>query len=183
MVQQWLRFKYRDEICFGTLEEDVVRIFRADMFATPQPTGTTTTLAEIQLLAPVVPGKVLALWNNFHALSRKLELEPPKEPLYLIKPSNTYLAPLARIRKSLCDGKGVFEGELGIVIGRTCTDVAEEHALDHVFGYTCGNDVTVVDIIKRAIRPFRSGCARRDSILSARSGRSLQRTLIRPASW
>jgi 2-keto-4-pentenoate hydratase/2-oxohepta-3-ene-1,7-dioic acid hydratase in catechol pathway len=43
----------------------------------------------------------------------------------------------------------VFEGELGIVIGKTATAVAEADALDHVFGYTCANDVTVADILNR----------------------------------
>jgi 2-keto-4-pentenoate hydratase/2-oxohepta-3-ene-1,7-dioic acid hydratase in catechol pathway len=46
-------------------------------------------------------------------------------------------------------GKVVFEGELGIVIGKTCSGVAEADALDHVFGYTCANDVTVSDILNR----------------------------------
>jgi 2-keto-4-pentenoate hydratase/2-oxohepta-3-ene-1,7-dioic acid hydratase in catechol pathway len=43
----------------------------------------------------------------------------------------------------------VFEGELGIVIGRTCKQVGEQDALQHVFGFTCANDVTVADILNR----------------------------------
>ena len=73
----------------------------------------------------------------------------PAEPLYLLKAPNSYLAPGAEIRKPLCDGKVVFEGELGIVIGKTCTAVPEAEALGHVFGYTCANDVTVADILNR----------------------------------
>jgi 2-keto-4-pentenoate hydratase/2-oxohepta-3-ene-1,7-dioic acid hydratase in catechol pathway len=43
----------------------------------------------------------------------------------------------------------VFEGELGIVIGRTCKQVGEAEAMRHVFGFTCANDVTVADILNR----------------------------------
>jgi 2-keto-4-pentenoate hydratase/2-oxohepta-3-ene-1,7-dioic acid hydratase in catechol pathway len=106
-------------------------------------------LSEVKLLAPVVPGKVLAMWNNFHALGKKLGLEPPPEPLYLLKTPNSYLNPGETIRKPLIDNKVAFEGELGIVIGRICSNVAEDDASDYVFGYTCANDVTVNDIIKR----------------------------------
>lgn len=149
MIQRWLRFTHLDKTCFGTLRDDRIQIYEGDMLGEPQPTDRFVTLDEVKLLTPVVPGKALALWNNFHALGRKLGLEPPPEPLYLVKTPNTYLNPLEIIRKPLCDGKIVFEGELGVVIGRTCTNVAEEDALSHVFGYTCANDVTVADIIQR----------------------------------
>lgn len=149
MIQRWLRFIHLGKTCFGTLEGDKIRIYEGDMFSDPQPTDMATTLGAVKLLMPAVPGKVLALWNNFHALGRKLDLHPPEEPLYLLKAPNSYLNPFETIRKPLCDGKVVFEGELAIVIGRTCTNVAEEDALAHVFGYTCANDVTVSDIIKR----------------------------------
>jgi 2-keto-4-pentenoate hydratase/2-oxohepta-3-ene-1,7-dioic acid hydratase in catechol pathway len=96
-----------------------------------------------------VPGKVLAMWNNFHALSQKLGLGPPAEPLYLLKTPNSYLNPGETIRQPLAEGKVAFEGELGIVIGKTCFNVNEADAMDYVFGYTCANDVTLGDIIKR----------------------------------
>ena len=149
MIQRWLRFNHRGEDCFGTLEGNKIRIYEGDMLVDPQPTDRSATLGEVKLLTPVVPGKVLALWNNFHALGRKLGLEPPPEPLYLLKAPNSYLNPLGTIRKPLCEGKVVFEGELGVVIGRECANVAEGDALSHVFGYTCANDVTVSDIIQR----------------------------------
>jgi 2-keto-4-pentenoate hydratase/2-oxohepta-3-ene-1,7-dioic acid hydratase in catechol pathway len=144
MIQRWLRFNHLGETCFGTLEGNKIRIYEGDMLSDPQPTDRSATLGEVKLLTPVV-----ALWNNFHALGRKLGLEPPPEPLYLLKAPNAYLNPLGTIRQPAHEGKVVFEGELGVVIGRTCTNVAEEDALSHVFGYTCANDVTVADIIQR----------------------------------
>ena len=149
MSNHWVRFTDGDAVHFGTLEGERVRVCEGDMFAGAAPTERLLPLTQVTLLAPVQPTKVLALWNNFHALGAKLNLPVPAEPLYLIKAPNSYLAPGGTIRKPACDGKVVFEGELGIVIGKTCSQVAERHAMDHVFGYTCANDVTVADILHR----------------------------------
>ena len=148
-IQRWIRFRHMDAVCFGTLEGDKIRVHQGDMFKSPEPTGESIRLDDVQLLAPLVPGKILAMWNNFHALGKKLGLEPPAEPLNLIKTPNTLLGPGGTIKKPLCDGKVVFEGELAIVIGRTCFDVSEQQAPDYVFGLTCANDVTVSEIIGR----------------------------------
>jgi 2-keto-4-pentenoate hydratase/2-oxohepta-3-ene-1,7-dioic acid hydratase in catechol pathway len=147
----WIRFVDQGEIRFGTLERggDHVRVCEGDLFAGALPTERTVPLAQVQLLTPVVPGKVIALWNNFHALGAKLGLADPAEPLYLIKAPNSLLAPGGEIRKPLCDGKVVFEGELAIVIGKTCSAVSEQRAPGHVLGYTCANDVTLADILHR----------------------------------
>ncbi len=149
MIHRWLRFKHFDTVRFGTVEGDKIRIYQGDMFNAPERTDYSLHLSEVTLLTPVVPGKVLAMWNNFHALSKRLGLEPPPEPLYLMKTPNSYLAPGGTIRAPLCEGKVAFEGELGIVIGKRAFNVSEDEALGHVFGYTCANDVTVSDIVKR----------------------------------
>jgi len=150
MQRKWVRFEHAGAVQFGTLESDnTIRVHSGDMYAEPTPSGAVLPLADVKLLAPAQPSKVIAMWNNFFALAAKLNLPTPEEPLYLIKSPNSYLNPNETIRKPLCDGKVVFEGELGIVIGKTCTAVSESQALDHVFGYTCANDVTVADIINR----------------------------------
>ncbi len=147
--QRWVRFERGGKTGFGTLDGKHVREHRGDMFAAPEPTGSVFALDELRLLTPTQPSKVIALWNNFHALGEKLQLPVPAEPLYLLKAPNSFLAAGEPIRKPLCEGKVVFEGELGIVVGTTCTAVPEEQALAHVFGYTCANDVTVADILHR----------------------------------
>ena len=149
MQHRWVRFEHAGKVGFGTLAGDLVHERQGDMFGTSEATGTEFALADVKLLTPTEPTKVIALWNNFYALGEKLNLPVPAEPLYLLKAPNSYLSPNGVIRKPLCEGKVVFEGELGIVIGKTCTAVAEAKALDHVFGYTCANDVTVADILNR----------------------------------
>src|SRR5258706_8786369 len=113
MVQRWLRFHHHDTVGFGTLEGEKIRVFQGDMFGDPEPTHMTMLLNEVKVLMPAVPGKVLALWNNFRALGQTLGLDTPAEPLYLVKTPNSYLNPNETIRKPLCDGKVAFQGELG----------------------------------------------------------------------
>ena len=149
MINRWVRFRDGNTTHFGTLEGEHVRIFEGNMFNGAVPTDRLIELAGLELLMPAQPSKVIALWNNFHALGEKLKLAAPAEPLYLIKSPNSYLDPGKTIRKPGCDGKVVFEGELGIVIGKACKEVSEGQAMDYVFGYTCANDVTVADILNR----------------------------------
>lgn len=146
---QWIRFLDEGSERFGTLEGERVRAWSGDMFQDPRRGERTVALADVRLLTPVQPTKVIALWNNFRALGEKLGLAVPAEPLYLVKTPNSYLEPEGTIRHPGGGAKVVFEGELGIVIGRVCKQVTEADAMAHVFGYTCANDVTVADILHR----------------------------------
>jgi 2-keto-4-pentenoate hydratase/2-oxohepta-3-ene-1,7-dioic acid hydratase in catechol pathway len=145
----WVRFLEGATERFGTVEGDRVRIWHGDMFEYPERGDRTLRLADVRLLTPVAPSKVIALWNNFKALGAKLDLPVPAEPLYLVKTPNAYLEPGGTIRHPGGPVKVVFEGELGIVIGRRCKQVGEAEAMAHVFGFTCANDVTAADILNR----------------------------------
>ena len=149
MQQQWVRFQEGDAVRFGTLEGERARVWHGNMFEYPQRGDRTVALVDVRLLTPVQPTKVIALWNNFKALGEKLNLAVPAEPLYLVKTPNSYLEPGGTILHPGGAAKVVYEGELGIVIGRACKQVSEQDALRHVFGYTCANDVTVADILNR----------------------------------
>ena len=145
----WVRYELDGSAGFGTLEGDRVHEHRGDMFGASEATGRSFSLDVARLLCPVQPSKVIAMWNNFGALREKQKLALPEEPLYLLKAPNSWSAHGEPIPRPRAEGKVVFEGELGIVIGRRCSGVAEADALDHVFGYTCANDVTVADILFR----------------------------------
>jgi 2-keto-4-pentenoate hydratase/2-oxohepta-3-ene-1,7-dioic acid hydratase in catechol pathway len=91
---------------------------------------------------------MVALWNNFRALAEKLDMAEPAHPLYFLKARNSFLASGETIRRPAAySGRVIYEGELGIVIGRRCKEVAEDAAADHIFGYTCINDVTAFDLL------------------------------------
>ncbi|RDJ27373.1 FAA hydrolase family protein [Bosea caraganae] len=144
----WVRFTLDDGEGFGIVDGEAIAIHDGDMFAGAEPTGETVALSAVTLLPPVAPSKIIALWNNFHALASKLAVPVPPEPLYLMKAPSSIAAPGATIpRPASYAGKVVYEGELGIVIGRTCTGVSPEEAGDFIFGYTCVNDITAADLI------------------------------------
>ena len=149
-MTHWIRFAENGVPGFGQLDGATVDVYSGDMFDSPQPTGRTVALAAVTLLVPAAAGKMVALWNNFHALAAKLGNPVPAEPLYFIKGNGSYLASGEPIRRPPSyGGKVIFEGELGIVIGRTCRAVSEADASAHIFGYTCVNDVTAVDLLNK----------------------------------
>ena len=148
-TQRWVRFLHNEVVGFGTLAGDEIRVFEGDLFANPQPTGKALYLPDVKLLRPTEPGKVIALYNNFRPWLDKLKVAAPAEPLYFLKAPNAYLNPGETIPRPTCDTRVIFEGELGIVIGRRCKNVDVAQALSHVFGFTCANDVTAVDVLPR----------------------------------
>jgi 2-keto-4-pentenoate hydratase/2-oxohepta-3-ene-1,7-dioic acid hydratase in catechol pathway len=145
----WVRYEHAGREGFGLLDGERIRVHHGDLFAAPQDSGEELALQAVRLLAPVRPSKVLALWNNFGQLAAKLGLERPAEPLYFIKSPNSYLNPGEPIRRPPEHRRIAYEGELAIVIGRRGTRVPAGDALAHVFGYTCANDVTVIELIQR----------------------------------
>lgn len=145
---RWVRFAYAGRERFGTLVGGTIAIHSGDMFGGARPTGERVPFDEVTLLAPSTPSKIIALWNNFHALAGKLGMPVPAEPLYLMKAPSCTAAPGATIaRPPSYAGKVVYEGELGIVIGRRCSEVTPQEAGEFIFGYTCVNDITALDLI------------------------------------
>jgi 2-keto-4-pentenoate hydratase/2-oxohepta-3-ene-1,7-dioic acid hydratase in catechol pathway len=149
-MTRWLRFRHDGETCFGTMTPDGIAVHDGDMFGTARSSGKFVALGDVELLAPTEPSKIIALWNNFHALAAKLNQPEPPEPLYLLKATTSVSAPGAVIhRPAGYDGKTTYEGELGIVIGKTASAVSPDEADDFIFGYTCVNDITANDILGR----------------------------------
>jgi 2-keto-4-pentenoate hydratase/2-oxohepta-3-ene-1,7-dioic acid hydratase in catechol pathway len=149
-MAHWIRFRHQGQIGFGTLANDNLMMHAGDLFGSNQPTGAVLPLAAVEVLTPTQPSKMVALWNNFHALAAKLGNPEPPEPLYFLKGNNSFLAHGGTIRvPAAYSGKVVYEGELGVVIGKRCKAVAEADAPGCIFGYTCINDVTAAEIINR----------------------------------
>lgn len=130
------------------LEQDLILEHEGDMFDAPISTGRALAHGRYQLLSPCTPGKIVALWNNFHALAAKIGKPAPSHPLFFIKSATSVIGPGEPIKRPAgYAGKIVFEGELGIVIGRYAKGVPIDQAGDYIFGYTCVNDVTAVDLL------------------------------------
>jgi 2-keto-4-pentenoate hydratase/2-oxohepta-3-ene-1,7-dioic acid hydratase in catechol pathway len=149
-MTRWVRFSEGGKVSIGTLENDQIAVYEGDLFGRPAPTGRSIALDAVKILTPCEPGKMVCLWNNFHALAAKLDLKAPEEPLYFFKAQTAFYPTGLQIpRPKTYSGRVIFEGELGIVIGKRCARVSEAEARDHIFGYTCVNDVTAFDILNR----------------------------------
>lgn len=147
-MTNWVRFRHQGKTGFGTLTQSEIAVHDGEMFGAARPNGQQLALPDVELLAPTAPSKIIALWNNFHALAAKLNVREPDEPLYLLKAPTTAATPNAVVRRPVSyDGKVTYEGELAIVIGRTCNEVPVDRADEFIFGYTCVNDITASDII------------------------------------
>jgi 2-keto-4-pentenoate hydratase/2-oxohepta-3-ene-1,7-dioic acid hydratase in catechol pathway len=149
-MAQWITFTFKGKLGFGQIEADLINVYEGDMFAQPRRVGTELALADVTVDLPCRPGKFIALWNNYHAQAVKQNLAIPPDPLYFIKTPNSYCAHEYTVPSPVgYDGRVVYEGELGIVIGRRCKSANEEEARQAIFGYTCINDITALDLIAK----------------------------------
>jgi 2-keto-4-pentenoate hydratase/2-oxohepta-3-ene-1,7-dioic acid hydratase in catechol pathway len=114
-------------------------------------TGSRYPLAEVRLLAPVLPSKVVAVGKNYAEHVREMgSAELPAEPVLFLKPSTSVTGHGDRIAYPVkLTDRVDHEGELAVIIGRLCRDVPRERAGEVIFGYTCANDVTARDLQAR----------------------------------
>ncbi|MEW8001269.1 MAG: fumarylacetoacetate hydrolase family protein [Candidatus Thiodiazotropha sp.] len=148
-MKQWVRYDYQGERGFGVLSENLITTYQGDMYNGAVATEQTLPLEAVKLLTPCEPTTMIALWNNFHSRAAKEGWSRPNHPLYFMKAGTSFLPPGGTIRRPEgYDGPVVYEGELGIVIGKQCHNISEDEVDDYVFGYTCVNDVTARGLLR-----------------------------------
>lgn len=134
----------------GAVEGDRIRLCEGTIFDPGPETGEEVATADALWLTPTEPTKMVALWNNFRAAAEKNGWAIPAEPLTFLKAPNSFAAhgqPIPAPKSY--DGRVAYEGELGIVIGKTCSAVSLEEAAAHILGYTCVNDITAMELLQR----------------------------------
>jgi 2-keto-4-pentenoate hydratase/2-oxohepta-3-ene-1,7-dioic acid hydratase in catechol pathway len=105
-------------------------------------TGDRYRLADVRLLAPVLPSKVVAVERNYNG-----QQAGGRPPVLFFKPSTAVAGPNDPIAYPVkLTSRVEFEGELAVIIGRLCREVPPERAKDVIFGYSCANDVTARDL-------------------------------------
>ena len=148
------RFAKGDGVAYGVVEGEAAQTI-AELYGHPfgiDPSGVRLTgqrypMAEVRLLAPVLPSKVVAVGKNYAEHVREMGSEVPAEPVLFLKPSTSVTGPNDRIAYPVkLTDRVDYEGELAVIFGRLCRDVPKERAYDVVFGYTCANDVTARDL-------------------------------------
>lgn len=135
---------------FGVIEEDEVAAVAAHPFGELRMTGQRFPLADVRLLAPILPSKVIAIGQNYAEHAREMGGEPPAEPVIFSKPSTAVIGPGEAISYPEKLTRRVdHEGELAVVIGRMCREVPAARAAEVILGYCCANDVTARDLQRR----------------------------------
>lgn len=140
------RYRRAGQERHGVIDGATVRPLSAAPWAGGLADGAPVALAEVTLLAPVEPSKVVCVGRNYVAHAKELGNEVPKIPLIFLKPSTSVVGPQDAIRCPEQSREVHHEGELGVVLGRTLTRATAAEAREAVFGYTCLNDVTARDI-------------------------------------
>jgi 2-keto-4-pentenoate hydratase/2-oxohepta-3-ene-1,7-dioic acid hydratase in catechol pathway len=139
----YARYLAHGQISYGALEGDSVKELSASPFEDYTITDHTHKLTEVKLLAPCEPSKVLAIGLNY---SSHLHDRPaPVEPMVFFKTPNSVIGPGDTIIRPKGTEKLDAEAELVIVIKDRCHKLTKANALEHVLGYTCGNDVSARD--------------------------------------
>ena len=146
------RFRVDDAIAFGVLDDSegepaFVELVADPMFAGYETTGRRFGLGEVTLLAPVIPrSKVVCVGKNYAAHAEEMGGEAPEAPLLFLKPNTAVIGPGDAIVLPPQSERVEHEGELVVVIGKMAKNVAAADAMDVVFGFTAGNDVTARDL-------------------------------------
>ena len=122
-------------------------------FGTVKFTGQRWALADVRLLSPILPSKVVCVGRNYADHAAELGNAVPKEPLLFLKPSTSVIGPNDAIRLPPQSKRVEHEAELAVVIGAPgARRVDRAGAAAAIFGYTCANDVTARDLQKADVQ-------------------------------
>ena len=141
-----VRFNSGGSTSYGILDGDSIRQIMGEPFAEIDYSGETFSLAEVKLLAPVEPKKIVLVGLNFASHAAEIHQETPSEPLIFFKPSSAVVASGEEIVLPHQSTQVEIEAELTVVIGKRAKNVSQEKVSDYILGYTVANDVTARDI-------------------------------------
>ena len=138
-----VRFLWESEVNWGIIEGNLIREISGEMYQSVSPGNVMGPAAQATILPPLQKtNKVPAIAANY---GKKDERDGPG---IFLKQPGTYVGHKSPVIYPRSCKKIVHEAEVGIVIGKTCRQVREEEALDYIFGYTCVNDITALELEK-----------------------------------
>ena len=142
-MTKYIRFERGSATAYGILDGDTVLELHGDVFGDRKQTGAGHRLADVKLLYPCEPPKILAVGLNYKSHLR--DRKPPEHPEIFSKPVTALQHPEGPIMIPPAAGNVHFEGELVLVIGKRVRRASLAEAREAIFGVTCGNDVSERD--------------------------------------
>lgn len=151
-----VRIEGPNEPLYGRVIEDTVQLVAAPPYEGWEPVDDHIKLADARLLAPVTPSKIVGVGRNYRDHIDEMGFEVPAWPSVFLKPPTSIIGPGGTVVLPPASSRVEHEAELAVVIGRRARHVTPHRALDHVFGYTCANDVSARDIQLADTAPVRA---------------------------
>jgi 2-keto-4-pentenoate hydratase/2-oxohepta-3-ene-1,7-dioic acid hydratase in catechol pathway len=144
------RFSVEGTPAFGVVDgapgDEQITVVDGHPFGGVELTTLRFPLADVRLLAPVLPSKVVGIGRNYADHAKEMGNEIPDEPVIFLKPSTSVVGPGDPVRYPMLTRELHHEAELAVVIGRLVREVPIQRAMEAVLGYTCGNDITARDL-------------------------------------
>jgi len=142
-----VRYQTKDEAPkYGWLLDDKIGDIDGNLFGRYRRRDVKTPLAEVKLVTPCQPSKIVCVGRNYVEHAKELGNELPKLPLIFLKPPSSIIASGEAIVLPPQSKQVEHEGELVVVIGKRARNVTAEEAKKYILGYTIGNDVTARDL-------------------------------------
>ena len=156
---KYCRFQFNGQPQYGLVEpvagrDSIVRVLLTppeeadgDMESLRTRKIEAIPMEEAALLPPVRPSKIVCVGRNYREHAAELGHDVPTEPLIFLKATSALLPPGGTVRRPKISERVDYEGELGVVIGKTCYQPAPDADIrQYILGYTCVNDVTARDL-------------------------------------
>ena len=141
-------FISNDEFFYGEVRGDSVHVLKKPYWLGLEFSGAVIPLADLRIDLPVAPSKIIAVGLNYADHIKEMQRTPLGTPLIWFKAPSSLLPHGGTIEIAFPEHQTDFEAELGIVLGTAAKNVSVERALDHVFGYTIGEDISDRDLQK-----------------------------------
>src|SRR5256885_14668467 len=141
-------FNSNGQIVYGEVRGDEVHLLSKPYWLGLDFTGAAVPLRELQIDVPVAPSKLIAVGLNYADHIAEMKRTPLGTPLIWFKAPSSLLPHEGKIEIAFPEHQTDFETELAIVVGRRAKNLSREQALDFVFGYTIGLDISDRDLQK-----------------------------------
>jgi len=145
------RFQHGEDILHGIVYGDEIAAITGTFFDALQETGKRYPLAQVKLLTPVRPSKIVCIGLNYRKHIEEVGMQTLDTPHFFLKPPSSLIGPEDPIVIPKHAERVDYEGELGLVIKRPMRNVPQAEALAFVLGYTCFNDVTERALVMKSL--------------------------------
>jgi 2-keto-4-pentenoate hydratase/2-oxohepta-3-ene-1,7-dioic acid hydratase in catechol pathway len=158
-IIRYVRYSAAGKTSYGILDGEFIRELHGDIFTGAEPTGKTSGIRDVKLLAPCKPSNVAAVGRNYKSHIADRNIQPAPFPGLFWKPSSCIVGTEENIVLPEGANNAHYEAELVVVIGKDAKNVTPADAPKYIFGITAGNDVSERDWQKNDLQWFRAkGC-------------------------